>query len=40
MQVRYLNVTPDGVLRQPVLLRLRPDVTPLEAATVDLSVGS
>ncbi len=40
VQVRYLNVTPDGVLRQPVLLRLRPDVTPLEAATVDLSVGS
>lgn len=37
VQVRYLNVTPDGVLRQPVLVRLRPDVSPLEAPTVDLN---
>lgn len=32
VQVRYLNVTPDGVLRQPVMMRLRPDITPLDAA--------
>lgn len=40
VQVRYLNVTPDGVLRQPVLLRLRPDVAPVEAPTVDLTDAS
>lgn len=34
VQVRYLNVTPDGVLRQPVMLRLRPDVAPVDAPTV------
>lgn len=33
VQVRYLNVTPDGALRQPVMLRLRPDLTPVEAPT-------
>ena len=35
VQVRYLNVTPDGVLRQPVLIALRPDVTPIEAPTAN-----
>lgn len=35
VHVRYLNVTPDGVLRQPVLLALRPDVSPLDAPTTD-----
>lgn len=39
VQVRYLNVTPDGALRQPVLLRLRPDVSAAAAATV-LDSGS
>ncbi|MFD0866093.1 non-homologous end-joining DNA ligase [Tessaracoccus lubricantis] len=35
VQVRYLNVTPDGVLRQPVMLRLRPDVAPVDAAVAN-----
>lgn len=34
VQVRYLNVTPDGVLRQPVLVQLRPEVSPTEAPYV------
>lgn len=33
VHVRYLNVTPDGVLRQPVLMALRPDISPVAAAT-------
>lgn len=33
VHVRYLNVTPDGMLRQPVLMALRPDVDPLDAPT-------
>lgn len=36
VQVRYLNVTPDGALRQPVLRALRPDVSPVDAATASL----
>lgn len=36
VQVRYLEVTPDGALRQPVLRALRPDVSPVDAATADL----
>ncbi len=36
VQVRYLEVTPDGALRQPVLVALRPDVTPVDAPTADL----
>ena len=36
VQVRYLEVTPDGALRQPVLRALRPDVAPVDAATADL----
>ncbi|MHA6512860.1 ATP-dependent DNA ligase [Tessaracoccus sp. Z1128] len=36
VQVRYLNVTPDGALRQPVLRALRPDVAPVDAATAAL----
>lgn len=36
VQVRYLNLTPDGVLRQPVLLRLRPDVSPIDTANATL----
>ncbi|MHA7861385.1 non-homologous end-joining DNA ligase [Tessaracoccus sp. Y36] len=35
VEVRYLNVTPDGVLRQPVMMRLRPDVSPAEAAVAE-----
>lgn len=37
VQVRYLNVTPDGVLRQPVLIALRPDVAPVESPTAELN---
>lgn len=33
VQVRYLNVTPGGQLRQPVLIALRPDVAPIDADT-------
>lgn len=32
VQVRYLGRTDNGTLRQPVLRRLRPDVTPLDAS--------
>lgn len=35
-QVRYLSHTENGTLRQPVLRALRPDVTPVDAATADL----
>ena len=37
VQVRYLNVTPSGSLRQPVLMSLRPDVSPLDADTAELN---
>ena len=36
VQVRYLNVTPDGALRQPVLIALRPEVAPIDAPTTPL----
>ena len=36
VQVRYLEVTPDGALRQPVLRALRPDVSPVDAASADI----
>ncbi len=36
VQVRYLAVTENGTLRQPVLRALRPDVSPVDAATADL----
>ena len=36
VQVRYLEVTPDGALRQPVLRALRPDISPVDAASADL----
>lgn len=36
VQVRYLSVQPSGALRQPVLRCLRPDVSPVAAATADL----
>lgn len=36
VQVRYLEVTPDGALRQPVLRALRPDVAPVDASTASL----
>ena len=36
VQVRYLTVSAAGVLRQPVLRALRPDVRPVEAATAPL----
>lgn len=35
-QVRYLTITENGTLRQPVLRALRPDVSPVEAATAEL----
>jgi bifunctional non-homologous end joining protein LigD len=35
-QVRYLSITSAGILRQPVLRALRPDVSPVHAATADL----
>lgn len=35
-QVRYLSITSAGILRQPVLRALRPDVSPVEAATAEL----
>jgi bifunctional non-homologous end joining protein LigD len=35
-QIRYLSITENGTLRQPVLRALRPDVTPVDAATADL----
>ncbi|MDO5677832.1 MAG: DNA ligase [Propionibacteriaceae bacterium] len=37
VQVRYLNVSPSGALRQPVMLRLRPEVSPVEAADASLA---
>lgn len=37
VQVRYLNVTPDGVLRQPVMMRLRPDVSPVDAPVASVA---
>ena len=36
VQIRYLTITENGTLRQPVLRALRPDVTPVAAATADL----
>jgi bifunctional non-homologous end joining protein LigD len=38
VQVRYLGVAPSGVLRQPVLRALRPEVTPMGAPTAELLV--
>jgi len=35
-QVRYLTITDNGTLRQPVLRALRPDVSPVDAAAADL----
>ncbi len=35
-QVRYLTITDGGMLRQPVLRALRPDVAPVDAATAEL----
>ena len=35
VQVRYLNVSAGGSLRQPVMRRLRPDVAPASAATAE-----
>jgi bifunctional non-homologous end joining protein LigD len=35
-QVRYLTITDNGTLRQPVLRALRPDVSPADAATAEL----
>jgi bifunctional non-homologous end joining protein LigD len=35
-QVRYLTITSNGTLRQPVLRALRPDVAPVDAATAAL----
>jgi bifunctional non-homologous end joining protein LigD len=35
VQVRYLNVSAGGSLRQPVMRRLRPDVDPASAATAE-----
>ncbi len=36
VQVRYLAITENGTLRQPVLRALRPDVSPVDAAAADL----
>ena len=36
VQVRYLSITENGTLRQPVIRALRPDVTPVDAATAEL----
>ena len=36
VQIRYLSVTENGTLRQPVLRALRPDVSPVDAATAEL----
>lgn len=36
VQVRYLNWADSGVLRQPVLRALRPDITALQAPTAEL----
>lgn len=36
VQVRYLGASESGILRQPVLRRLRPELSPLDAATADL----
>lgn len=36
VQVRYLSMSNSGVLRQPVLRALRPDVRPVDAATATL----
>ena len=35
VQVRYLTVSPNGLMRQPVLRALRPDVRPVDAATAE-----
>jgi bifunctional non-homologous end joining protein LigD len=35
-QVRYLSITENGTLRQPVLRALRPDISPVDAATAEL----
>ncbi len=36
VQIRYLTRSDNGTLRQPVLRALRPDVSPVDAATADL----
>lgn len=36
VQIRYLGTTDTGMLRQPVMRALRPDVTPLESPTATL----
>ena len=36
VQIRYLTVSDNGTLRQPVLRALRPDVSPVDAATAEL----
>lgn len=36
VQVRYLSMSSNGLLRQPVLRALRPDVRPVDAATATL----
>lgn len=36
VQVRYLSITENGTLRQPVIRALRPDVAPVDAATAEL----
>ncbi len=36
VQIRYLSITENGTLRQPVLRALRPDVSPVDAATAEL----
>lgn len=36
VHVRYLNISAGGLLRQPVMRRLRPDVDPVAAATAEL----
>lgn len=37
VQIRYLTVSKGGALRQPVLRKLRPDVSPINAATALLT---
>jgi bifunctional non-homologous end joining protein LigD len=36
VQIRYLTTSDNGTLRQPVLRALRPDVSPVDAATAEL----
>ncbi len=36
VQIRYLTISDNGTLRQPVLRALRPDVSPVDAATAEL----